>query len=155
MIGFLETMRGTVIEPDGTEHRIQFTVSARRRSGGRFALSGVASAPPWLEEGEVSGTLVMSVRPPAIVYHLELGGGRTLDAQKTPSPLAPIESFTFMPVTLRGPGAEVLAEGSMRFDLRELPRFMASWLPVARGQQRQLDARRRAVVRAALDGPAG
>jgi hypothetical protein len=96
----------------------------------------------------------MSVFPPAIVYHLELGGGRTLDAQKTPSPLAPIESFTFMPVTIRG-GGEVLAEGSMRFDLKELPRFVASWLPGARGQHKELDARRRALVRAALDGARG
>jgi hypothetical protein len=154
MISFLETMRGTVAEGGGAEHPIEFTVSARRLSRGRFALSGVASAPPWLTEGEVSGTLEMSVFPPAITYHLDLGGGCTLDAQKTPSPLAPIESFTFMPVTLRS-GAEVLAEGSMRFDLRDLPRFVASWLPLARGQHRELDARRRALVRAALDGAPG
>ena len=150
MLSFVETMRGAVTEPGGTERTVEFTVSATRVGTGRFELKGLARAAPWLAEGEVRGTLVMSLLPPAITYHLELPGGVSLDAQKDPRPWRPLHSFTFMPVTLTGADGRVLAQGSMRFDLRELPKFAASWLPWA-SQRRQLDAQRRQLLRAELD----
>jgi hypothetical protein len=152
MISFVETMSGSVVDPAGAEHTITFTVAASQERRGHFLLRGLVSSPPWLDEREATGTLVMSAVPPAIVYHLELGEGRTLDAQKTPSPLAPIDSMTFMPVTLRHADGRLIAEGSMRFDMKDLPRFLASWLPWPRPQQKQLDARRRALLRSSIDG---
>ena len=149
-VQFVETMRGTVVEPNGQQHPIEFTVNASRLGRGRFALKGVAKAAPFLPEGEVTGTLTMALLPPAIAYHLELGNGVRLDAQKDPRPWRPLHSFTFMPVTIKDKDGVVLAEGSMRFDVRELPKFAASWLIDTR-QRKELEAERRRLARTQLE----
>lgn len=154
-ISFVETMSGTLTDEEGTERPVAFDVSAVSRGpAGHFELRGLMRAPPWAPETETSGTLVISPLKPALVYQLRFtardGRTLTLDAQKTPSPLRPLTSMTFMPTVVREDGGRVLGRGSMRFDLRDLLPFLVSWLPGPRTQQKRLDARRRAVARQAL-----
>ena len=155
-LSFVETMRGAVRDARGIAHPICFEVSAEGGGGGRFALRGIAKAPPWAREAAARGTLTIAPRARTITYALrfeaEAGGEVTLEAQKRLSLLAPLRSLTTMPVTVRGPAGEALARGEMSFDLRGIVPFLASWLPAARAQARRLDVRRRAVERARLRG---
>lgn len=155
-ISFVETMSGAVRDEEGKEHPISFDVSASGRGAGHFELKGIINAPPWAPETSVEGTLTMSVLRPSIAYHLDFtardGRRLSLDAEKTPSVFKPVTSMTFMPALLKDSGGRVVARGEMRFDLKDLVHFLASWLPGTRTQQRQLDVRRRAVDRHQLEG---
>ncbi len=155
-LSFVETMEGTVRDRAGVRTPLRFEVSAHGGAGGRFALRGLAWALPWGAEVPAHGTLAIDARARTITYALRLalpgGDALTLDAQKRVSLRAPLRSMTRMPVTLRDAEGVVRAEGELGFALRTLPRFLASWLPVARVQQRVLDVRRRAVAREALRG---
>ena len=152
MISFVETMRGQV--DDGNQRRaLEFTVRADASGGGHFTLMGVATIEGLAEDVEAKGTLQMSVLPPRIRYQLELEtqqGLLSLDAEKHPTPFKPLHSMTWMPVTLRDQSGKVVAKGEMTFDLKDLPGFAASWLPLM-NQQKQLDARRRASARKLID----
>jgi hypothetical protein len=155
-IEFVETMRGWLkTASGGAEHPISFEVHAQG-SNGRFQLRGLISAPPLALESVASGTLTMRPLPliRSIAYHLQFPGqdGQryTLEAEKRPTPLAPIRSMTEMPATVRDPSGAIVAEGMMFFDLRDLPSFAASWLPIRRTAQRLLDTRRRALERRLL-----
>jgi hypothetical protein len=152
MLSFVETMRGEV--DDGERRRnIEFTVRADGLGGGHFTLKGVATVDGLASEAEAKGTLQMSVVPPRIRYQLTVETTRgllTLDAEKHPSPLSPFQSMTWMPVTLRDSSGKVIAKGEMTFDIKDLPVFAASWLPLGR-QQKALDARRRASARRLID----
>ncbi len=154
-LSFVETMRGTVRDLHGEVHSIAFDVNAiGNSSDGHFALRGLARAPHWAREAAAHGTLTIAPRERTITYAVrfraESGQELLLDAQKRFSFLAPLRSMTLMPVTLRNASGEVVARGQMTFDLRELVPFVASWLPLAKTQQKRLDVRRRAVVRALL-----
>jgi hypothetical protein len=152
MLSFVETMQGEV--DDGERRRkIVFTVRADGLGGGHFTLKGVATVDGLASESEAKGTLEISVLPPRIRYQLFLDtpqGRLTLDAEKHPSPLSPFHSMTWMPVTLRDASGKVVAKGEMTFDLKDIPGFAASWLPMGR-QQKALDARRRASARRLID----
>jgi len=150
MPSFVETMQGRVRALDGAEHDVSFSVRADGARG-RFALRGIVRAPPWTPEAEGEGTLVMAPWPASVSYQVRFGPGLTLEGRKDVSVLRPVHSMTFMPVSVKGPDGEVLAEGSMRFDLKDLPRFLASWWPLSDLQQRRLDADRRALVRRTLE----
>lgn len=155
-LSFVETMSGTVRGEDGVSHPISFDVSAAGRGGGHFELRGVVSAPPWAPSATVEGTLTISPLKPAITYHLHftaLDGRRLeLNAQKTPSLLRPLGSMTWMPAVLQDADARLVARGEMRFDLKDVLVFAASWLPGPRTQQRRLDVRRRAIDRHLMQG---
>ncbi len=152
MLSFVETMRGEVDDGD-VRRKLEFTVRADGRGGGHFTLTGVATLDGQVSDAEAKGSLTISLLPPRIRYQLELNTPRgvlRLDAEKHPSPLDPLRSMTWMPVTLRDPAGKVVAKGEMTFDLKDLPGFAASWLPL-RKSQKQLDARRRAAARRLLD----
>ena len=153
-ISFVETMSGTVRDERGVTHPISFSVCAVGVRGGHFTLKGVITAPPWAaREVSCEGTLVISLRPRAITYHLTFDAAAqtlTLDAQKSPTPLHPLRSMTYMPTTIRDAHGVVVARGDMTFDLRHLPIFLASYINGS--QQRQLDVRRRALDRLVLTG---
>lgn len=153
-ISFVETMRGTLRDLQGTDQPISFDVGASALGGGRFELKGLVSAPPWAPQAPAEGTLVMSLFEPAMTYQLRFtatdGALLTLDAQKHPTPLAPVRSMTEMETTLRDAGGQLLANGRMFFDLADLVPFLRSWLPLSRSQRRNLDVRRRAVARQLL-----
>ena len=152
MLSFVETMRGEV-DGDTGPRKLEFTVRADGTGRGTFSLKGVASFDGWSNEAEAKGTLEISVLPPRVRYQLELSSPKgllRLDAEKHPSPLNPLRSMTWMPVTVRDEAGKVVGKGEMTFDLRDLPGFAASWLPL-KTQQKQLDAKRRALTRRLLD----
>lgn len=154
-LSFVETMRGTVRDVHGDVHSIAFDVNAVGNSrDGHFTLRGLAHAPNWAREAAAHGTLTIAPRERTITYAVgfrsDAGDELLLDAQKRFSFLAPLRSMTLMPVTLRDASGEVIARGDMAFDLREFVPFLASWLPLVKTQQKRLDVRRRAVVRALL-----
>lgn len=155
-LSFVETMRGTVKDTQGSEHSLSFDVTAVGGLRGRFALRGLAQASPWAREAAAQGTLTIAPLARTVTYVLrfdsDAGEQIVLDAQKRFSLLAPLRSMTLMPVTVRDGTGNVLARGEMSFDLRELLPFLASWLPVVKVQQRRLDVRRRAVARTQLRG---
>jgi hypothetical protein len=151
-ISFVETMQGSLRDDGGEEHPVRFRVEASG-SGGNFELRGMITLPPWVEDAEADGTLTMSIAPPRLAYRLRFGKGLTLDADKHPTPLSPIRSMTFMRAIVRDADGKTLAEGSMTFALRDLPQFLASWLPFNQGQQRALHADLREAARKELLSP--
>ena len=155
MASFVETMRGWLCDREGREHPAAFEVQARGARG-RFALRGVISAPPFADEALAEGTLAISALPPSIAYRLRFaspaGEPLELAAEKHPTPLHPLRSMTAMEATVTDARGAQVAAGTMLFDLRDLPRFLASWLPVHALAQRQLEAARRRVERRLLAG---
>lgn len=153
-IAFVETMRGTLTDAQGARRDVDFHVRAAGGVAGHFELSGVVHATPWVDETVASGTLVISALPPSIAYDVRFraADGRTLrlHGAKHPSLLRPVTSMTVLDVTLSDDAGLALAQGTLRFDLMELPGFLASWLPVPTKPHRQLEARRVAVARKAL-----
>lgn len=150
-VAFVETMRGTLRDSVGAVHPVDFHVRATGGSQGRFALSGVIHAAPWRDEAAVTGTLELSLAPASIAYDLHFvasdGSPLRLHGSKRPTLRAPITSMTVLSVTLSDEADGTLAEGTIRFDLLELPTFLASWLPFQTTPHRQLAARRVAVAR--------
>jgi hypothetical protein len=153
-ISFVETMRGSLRDGEGAEHPVEFRVVAAGL-GSELALRGLIWIAPWVEGGEAEGTLSFGLSPPTLGYRLRFAGGLTLEAEKHPTVRAPLRSMTSMHALLRDAAGQTLAEGPMRFDLRDLPQFLASWIPFARRQQRALDAERRAASRQELLGGVG
>lgn len=153
-IAFVETMRGFVTPKSGPSIPVDFHVRASGGMGGHFMLSGVVHAGPWIDETTCEGTLDMSVVPPRLAYdvHFQTADGKRLrlHGAKHPSPFSPVSSMTVLPIKLSDAAGAVLAEGQMKFDLTELPEFLASWLPRPSRAHRQLEARRLAVARMQL-----
>jgi hypothetical protein len=129
---FSETMRGT-LRQSGVDRRVEFTVTARAEGLGFFALEGTGRAEGFAE-GPVRGSLHIKLLglERFIRYRVELPQGFVLEGEKTPSPLRPLRSMTWMPVRLRDAAGATLAEGEMTFALKELPAFVLSALPVGR-----------------------
>lgn len=125
-LSFSETMRGT-LRREGTDHPVEFTVTAHAEGRSFFALAGTVSAAPWAD-GATHGSLHLRLLGlnRFIRYHLALPGGLTLEGEKTPSLLRPLSSMTWMPVKLKGRDGATLAEGEMTFALRELPALLLS-----------------------------
>jgi hypothetical protein len=153
-IAFVETMRGTLRDANGVERRVHFHVRASGGAGGHFALSGVVHAGPWVDETVASGTLDISLVPPTIAYDVRFraadGRALRLHGAKKPSLFHPVTSMTVLHVTLSDEAGLTLGQGVLRFDLMDLPGFLASWLPVPTKPHRQLKARRVAVARKEL-----
>lgn len=155
-IAFVETMRGFVTPKTGPSSAVDFNVRASGGERGHFELSGVVHAGPWIDETTCEGTLDISALPPRLAYdvHFKAADGRRLrlHGAKRPSVFSPVSSMTVLPITLSDAQGLVLAEGTMTFDLTELPGFLASWLPRPSKAHRQLEARRVAVARLQLVG---
>jgi hypothetical protein len=161
LVSFVETMRGSITDATGRPQPIEFEVKAEARSlrgflrTGVTKVSGLLNAGPWATQVPITGTLRMSVLDRRIEYRLETGEGRSrlfLDGTKNVSPMTLLQSMTVMPVSLRDETGRTLGEGEMRFDMKDLAPFLASWLPLSRNAQRLLDVRRRQVERQALAG---
>ena len=155
-IAFVETMRGFVTPMSGPSVAVDFNVRASGGAGGRFTLTGVVHAGPWIDEATCEGTLHISLG--SLAYDVRFRGkdGRALrlHGAKTPSLFSPIKGMTVLPIALSDDTGAVLAQGEMKFDLMELPGFLASWLPRPSRAHRQLEARRMAVARLQLLGDA-
>ena len=158
-VSFVETMRGTLVTADGERTEVEFDVVARAPSvrtllfTGRTELTGLLRAPPFASEVPARGSLVLG--PTALDYELHFtaadGRALVLNGHKGPSLLKPVTSMTVMAAVLRDPEGNEVARGEMRFDLKDLVPFLASWLPVGRFAQRALDTRRRRVERHLLE----
>jgi hypothetical protein len=152
---FVETMRGHLTHL-GARSDLAFHVRATRQLGAQFELQGVIHAPPWAAETTATGTLQMSALPPRIAYEVrfEATDGRRLRlvGAKHPSLFRPVHSMSWLRVQLVDEANVPLASGSMRFDLLDLPGFLASWGPRPTRAAKALEARRHAVARAKLLG---
>ncbi|MFO0600127.1 MAG: hypothetical protein U0228_32765 [Myxococcaceae bacterium] len=156
ILSFVETMRGTLTSPRGDEHPVDFQLKTHGSGRpGAFSVEGVVHAGPWQPEGPCEGTLTISLFPASIAYVVRFTGvhgeALSLEGHKSPSLLAPLKGMTVLPIALLKDG-QALATGTMRFDLLELPQFLASWLPVPTEPRRRFEARHRAVSRKALLG---
>ena len=155
-IAFVETMRGFVTPRSGPPVAVDFNVRASGGAGGRFRLTGVVHAGPWIDETTCEGTLTFSAIPARLSYDVHFKGndGRALrlHGAKRPSLFSPVKGMTVLPISLSDDSRDVLAQGELRFDLTELPGFLASWLPRPSRAHRQLEARRVAVARQQLLG---
>jgi hypothetical protein len=120
-------MQGTLTDTSHREHPVEFSVQMKGEGRGFFTMTGTVKAPPWADSSKCSGSFTLS--PRRIHYHLRFGKF-TLEGTKTPSVLKPLSSMTKMPVTLRSDAGDVVAEGEMFFDMKDLPGFLLSWLPV-------------------------
>lgn len=149
-LSFFEAMRGSITDADGVERRVEFEVKAEASQLRRFArtgllrLDGVVHAPPWVDEAPVSGSL--ELRPVVgrrLIYAFdfadEQGRRYAFWGRKTPSPLRPLHSMTWLEAELRRDG-ELLGSGVLTFDLAELPAFLASWGPANTIKRLPLDA---------------
>jgi len=154
-ISFVETMRGWLRGADGPEIPVSFELVAVNRRRGRFDVRGLVSAPPLAYEAPARGTLDLGLG--SLAYHLEFEGRDGtklhLDATKHPTVLAPLRSMTRMQAEIHDGAGGLVASGEMRFALRDLPAFLATWLPGARHAHHHLDSRRRGAERRALTGP--
>lgn len=156
-VSFVETMRGELRDAEGQVHPIEFELKTDAcwrafLRDGRTEATGLVRASPWAAEAPIRGTLTIDPGAPRIAYALQFDsdeGTLELAGQKVPDWRHPLASMTWLPMTLRS-NDQVLAEGALRFDLRELPQFLFSWLPVGRAQK-TLDVRRRQVERRLLD----
>ena len=160
MVSFVETMAGTVRDREGRERPLDFNIKAEAASTrqflltGKTTLTGIIHASPWAPEAVIEGTMAMSAMHRYVIYTLEFRGrggqALVLEGKKSPMLQAVLRTMTHMPVTLREKDGEVLAEGELRFDLRDLIPFAASWLPFGRTAQLALDVQRRSVARKVL-----
>jgi hypothetical protein len=160
MVSFVEAMAGTVRDSDGRDRPLDFNVKAEADSTrqflltGKTTLTGIIHAPPWAAEAPVEGTMAMSATHRYVNYMLAFrsrtGDDLVLEGTKNVRLDAVLRTMTHMPVTLRRKEGEILAEGELSFDLRDLIPFARSWLPIRRSQQFALDLQRRAVQRRVL-----
>ncbi|NOY26181.1 MAG: hypothetical protein GXP62_09950, partial [Oligoflexia bacterium] len=136
-LSFFETMRGELVDQQGHRHSADIEVKAevsaikRLARNGRARLSGVASVPPWGQDVAINGTLELSfIRTRRIAYDLyfsdDQGCNYRLHGHKSLGGRHPLRSMTFLPVRLSC-ADEVLAEGALYFDLRDIPSFASSW----------------------------
>jgi hypothetical protein len=153
-LSFVEAMRGWLRPADGPELPVSFELRAVQRRPGRglFDVRGVIASPPLARETPARGTLEIGVR--ALTYHLEFvatdGRLLTLDAVKHPTLRAPVRSMTRMRAVVGDTRGATIASGEMRFAVRDLPGFVASWLTPSSLAHRELDTRRRGIERRAL-----
>lgn len=160
-VRFVETMRGVLAAAGDSEWPVEFTISVeatsvRRFLGGERAPSrGVIRAAPWAGEAVCEGELSLSLVPSQIRYRLSFvaddGRTLTLAGHKSVSVRALQRSMTTLPVELSDAGGQVLATGTLWFDLRELGGFLRSFSPLADRQRQALDASRVALLRRSLD----
>ncbi len=112
-LSFAETMSGEI-----GSRPISFTVRASSEGRGYFRLAGTLDldGDRWPCEGS------LRLRPGSIRYRLRFATGRALAGQKTLSLRHPLRSMTTLPVNVDG------EPGVLRFDLRELPAFLWTWI---------------------------
>jgi hypothetical protein len=93
---------------------------------GRAVLDGVADDP--------AATGTMHIAPIRrrrlryqLVFHTADGAPLHLDGWKSVSYLRPLRSMTTLPATVYAADGSVFGEALLKFDLRDLPRFLASF----------------------------
>jgi hypothetical protein len=157
-VEFVETMRGTLRDSEGSESKVEFEVHAEAEHlrgflrDGHTRLKGILRAAPYADEVSATGELTIApLRSLAYLLTFESNGVRyRLEGEKHPSLLQPLRSMTEMDVVLRTEAGAELARGQMRFAIKELGGFLASWLPFYAAPRVSLDVRRRMIERATM-----
>lgn len=139
-IAFFERMAGTLTcTESGKQHLVEFQVKCENRSllnaaqSGHARLSGVVSARPWVGEAALDGSLVVSLfRDRSITYDLgftnESGQDLRLKGRKSLHWRKRLFGMTRLEVELSSQD-EILARGTLTFDVHELPSFVTSVTP--------------------------
>lgn len=134
---FRETMSGSY-QRDGVERPMHFTATARAgsllahlrdrkaRLEGEVTLEGLASARPL--EGEVTidplfGRLIRY----EFTFSGDDGQRYRFVGQKDVTLRDPVGSMTFLPAEILSVDGTRVATAQLRFDTRDLPRFLGSW----------------------------
>ena len=133
---FDETMRGTMREPDGTPHLLEFTVAVEAHDGRRFLrtgearLSGVVTARPWAEDAVLDGRFRLSPSGMDYAFEFEGSGGATWSfvGRKNLAWTRPFSTATTLYSELKRDG-EPVATGTVYFDLNDAAALAASWRP--------------------------
>lgn len=136
-IAFFEKMAGELRDGRGEAHPASFEIKAEAGGvgellgAGETRITGVVHAPPWAEHAPLEGTLRMSpVIDRQIEYDFTFQNADwerfRLHGVKDVSWLHLLHSMTHLSARLERDGDE-LAHGELRFDLRDLPAFAASW----------------------------
>lgn len=137
-VSFFETMQGELVAPSGERTPMDFRVKAEASEllaflrAGEARLSGVVEAAPYAERAPLEGRIVVDpFRAGRMTYELSFQdqderplrfrGTKTIRWLRQP-----LRSWTELEGELTRAG-EPLARGTLRFDLRELPAFLASW----------------------------
>jgi hypothetical protein len=141
---FRETMSGTYTRaPDPAdfgEHAIEFTITARARSllqhlfDHKAEVTGTLHMEGFAADARVEGELTINpVLGGVIRYELEFtaddGKRYRLAGQKDVTIADPVGSMTTLPATVSDGAGNVVARALLRFDKRDLPRFLASFRP--------------------------
>jgi choline dehydrogenase-like flavoprotein len=133
---FFESMRGEVRATDGAWVHVDLALrcaSRRMRAmvgGAPLELLGTATASPWAEGAACWGTL--TVNPIAGVLRYEVAfdddAGRrlTVTGQKDVRLRRGVEGYLHLPVVVRE-GVTEIARGALRFEIDDLPAFLASF----------------------------
>jgi hypothetical protein len=139
---FNETMSGSYTrEGEAAEHPISFTVRARAHSlikhardrkatlDGRLRMEGFAADVPI--EGEL---IINPVFGRMIRYTFDFAAddGKRYHflGQKDVTLFDPVGSMTTLPATISDDQGKTIARAMLRFDTRDLPRFLASFRPL-------------------------
>jgi hypothetical protein len=137
---FREVMEGTIRltgEPDSRTLRLELAASMpgllHPRVDAVADATGRVLSPGWIDDPAAVGTIHIAPRTRRrLRYQLDFstteGQRLHLDGWKSVSDRHPLASMTTLPVTLTDDDGAVVAEGTLRFDLRrQLPAFAASF----------------------------
>ena len=138
-VSFFEKMSGMLLDKNGQEFLVDFDMKAESSSTyslintGKTVVSGVLNLKPDLEDVYFWGSLHMGpFTKREIVYDLYFNGEEgekyNLRAKKSINFLKVIKSMTQMETKLYKDG-EFFAQGTMTFDLKQLPSFLKSFKP--------------------------
>ena len=149
-LSFHETMEGPLVDAGGHTHHAVLTIrceSGRLLSfaaGGHARITGTLSAGPWAQAASCEGTLeVRPLRGRRIGYSVAFtdpsGVRCSLEGEKHPDPRQPLASMTTLYTRLVREG-EVVARGTLHFELDTAAHFFSSWRPWAGLQTQRLSA---------------
>ncbi len=159
-VSFVETMRGTLEDERGASTPVEFTLHVEAPStrafllDGRCAARGVLKAPGFAPEAPCDGEVHITRVPPSIGYRLHARGADgamlTLAGTKQVALTRVLGTMTTLPVTLTDEHGALRARGVLRFDLKDLAPFLATFSPLATRPKALVDAARAAARRRAL-----
>lgn len=138
---FDETMSGPITleghsHPQHMEFRIHAEVPSLGSflSDGRTHIAGTVSIPGVADSAALQGSLWIWPHKRILRYDFSFtandGSPCRFAGQKDVSPLAPVETMTTLPSYLYDAHGREIGQAEVRFDLSDLPTFLASWRPV-------------------------
>ena len=139
-LSFFETMGGEVVDSRGETRAMDFEIKveashlAHFLRTGHARITGVVRVPPWTEGAAMEGRLQIEPARRRLVYSFgfasDIGDRLRFEGKKSLSytPWGFVKSMTVLRGALLKDG-EVVAEGALRFDLKDIVSFAGSWRP--------------------------